>query len=84
MKTIRMTAQIYNTRIGRDGGGKITLDFGADSLPAIKELMGLGDANLAIAIVPYRETPKAAVGPFGEIPMDEEGEDQLPPEWHEP
>lgn len=70
---IKITGQVKSFAITKDGGGKLTIEFGADSLGEVKELMGLGDVNLAMAIVPYVEKmrdQKLSVGPGGEIPMD--------------
>lgn len=59
---ITFVAQLYDLKTRRDGGGRIQLDFGADAMPAIVQLLGLnasGDTNLGIAIVPYRNEQAA-------------------------
>lgn len=61
MQPIQITAQLYEVKTKRDGGGRLVLDFGVDSLQDILELQRLnaqGDVNLAIAIVPYGMDPK--------------------------
>ncbi len=52
---ITFTAQLYDIKTRRDGGGRVQLEFGADAMHAIVKLMALnasGDTNLGIAIVP--------------------------------
>lgn len=54
-EVIRLTAQLERVVTTKDGGGKITFEFGADSLEAIKQIMtahGTGEVNFAIALVP--------------------------------
>jgi hypothetical protein len=56
MRPLQIIAQLYEVKTKRDGGGRLVLDFGVDSLPDILELQKMnasGDVNLAIAIVPY-------------------------------
>lgn len=52
---IKMIVQLFDIKTRRDGGGRIQLEFGADSMMQVAELMklnALGDTNLAIALVP--------------------------------
>jgi len=61
-ETIQFTAQLYDIKTRRDGGGRVQLEFGADAMHAIVKLMALnasGDTNLAIALVPYRNDQTA-------------------------
>lgn len=54
-EAITFTAQLYDIKTRRDGGGRVQLEFGADAMHAIVKLMALnasGDTNLGIAIVP--------------------------------
>lgn len=56
-QVIRFIGQLYDVRTKRDGGGRITIDFGAESLEQIMELQranAAGDTNLAFAVVPVR------------------------------
>lgn len=53
---IKLTTQLYRIIFNRDGGGRIFLDFGAESLKSIQKLQDLnseGDVNLATVFVPY-------------------------------
>lgn len=52
---ITFTAQLFDIKTRRDGGGRVQLEFGADAMHAIVKLMALnasGDTNLGIAVVP--------------------------------
>jgi len=75
---IVFTAQLYDAKIKRDGTGRIVLETGLDSIPAIKEILDLlayGDVNLSVAIVanlkprPMRPRPPD-VDDNGEIIME--------------
>lgn len=58
MEPIKLIVQLDSIRSTRDGGGKLTLEFGADSLQEIHRLQllnGSGDTSLAVVIVPYTE-----------------------------
>lgn len=53
---IKLVVQLFRITFNRDGGGRLQLDFGNESLEAIQELqkhMATGDVNLAAAFVPY-------------------------------
>ncbi len=57
MIPIKLTLQLYSLTIKRDQG-KITFEFGTDSLPGIQALQALnakGDMNFACALVPFSE-----------------------------
>ncbi len=52
---ITFTGQLFDIKTRRDGGGRVQIEFGADAMAAIAELMHLnavGQTNLGIAIVP--------------------------------
>lgn len=58
MKPIQFVAQLNSIKTSKDGGGKIILEFGFDSMEAVLELQrlnGEGEINLAIAVVPFEE-----------------------------
>lgn len=66
---IQMTAQLYDVRTRKDGGGRIQLDFGADSIEAvmaIQRLNSIGDTSFAIALVPIHQNESFDVGIFSE------------------
>jgi hypothetical protein len=76
-QVIEFCGVLYDVRTKRDGGGRIQIDFGADSLLAVVELQKLnamGDINLGIAIVPFRGDNRPDEGEF--IP-DEHGEIEI-------
>lgn len=53
---IKMIVQLYKVSTTKDGGSRIVLDCGAESLSAIQKIQRLnaaGDVSLAIAVVPY-------------------------------
>lgn len=53
---VKIIAQLHSVRTTSDGGGKITLEFGYDSLEGVLELQRLnsqGQTSLALAIVPF-------------------------------
>ena len=53
---VTFCAQIYKITMNKDGGGRLTLEFGIDALAAMQNLLAVqahGDMNLAIAIAPY-------------------------------
>lgn len=63
MKTqsAQITAQINSIKTLKDGGYRLTLDFGQDSLDAVQKLItwnNSGEANFAVVIVPYRDESK--------------------------
>lgn len=69
MNPIKLVAQLDRITTTRDGGGKLTLEFGADSLSAIHELQtlnGTGDTNLMVVIVPFEERIASHENPFEE------------------
>ena len=54
-EAIHMICQLYKVSSTRDGGSRIVLDCGSESLDAvqkIQKLNAMGDVNLALAIVP--------------------------------
>ena len=56
MEPIKIIAQLNSVRTTNDGGGRLVLEFGRDSLEGILELQRLNASNqisLAIAIIPY-------------------------------
>ena len=56
LETIQLVCQLYKVTSGKDGGSRIVLDCGVESLEAIQKIQRLnaqGDTNLAVAIVPY-------------------------------
>lgn len=56
-KPIKLIATIDVVRTTSDGGAKITLECGADSMEAVQKIFKFktqGDVLLAIAVVPYR------------------------------
>lgn len=58
VKPIQIVCQIDRITMLRDGGGKLTVEFGKESIEAINELSRLnaqGDLNLAAAFVPFTE-----------------------------
>lgn len=64
-KPITMTCQLFDIKTRRDGGGRVQLEFGAESMHAVAELMRLnamGHTNLGVAIVPvgidYNQKPE--------------------------
>ena len=55
MKTITLTVQLLDIKTRRDGGGRVQFEYGAESMQAIADLMGLnasGDTVLGMALVP--------------------------------
>jgi hypothetical protein len=55
LEPVKLIVQLDTIRTTKDGGGKITFEFGADALEEIHKLQilnGSGDTNLALAIVP--------------------------------
>lgn len=60
MKPIKFFGQLYRVSTTKDGGGRITIEFGLDALDAIHEMQKLnakGDTNFALAVVPFKENP---------------------------
>lgn len=56
MEPVKFVAQFYSVRSTRDGGGRLTLEFGAESLDAIHAIQKLsGNVNLALAVVVYSD-----------------------------
>ncbi len=58
MEPIKLTVQIYDIKVKRDGGARIQLDCGNDSIEGVQALLGVlasGDLNLAAVLVPYSE-----------------------------
>lgn len=79
---IKLTGQLYDIRTKRDGGSRVTLDCGAESLASIQQLVGLmalGDINLAVVLVPYRNdlSPQGDGITVGGLEVDENGEIQI-------
>lgn len=55
---IKLTGQLFKVTTEKDGGSRIILDVGYDSLTGVQELIkmnGNGEINLAIVIAPYFE-----------------------------
>jgi hypothetical protein len=55
MKPIQLVAQLYDIKTKRDGGSRLTLDTGLESLEGIQNLLGFmahGEMNLHVVIVP--------------------------------
>jgi hypothetical protein len=73
------TAQLYDIRTKRDGGGRMALDFGADSLEAvqfIQKLAAKGEVNFQVAMVllpPYQPSyrPEEETKEYEEYDSDE-------------
>lgn len=65
------TAQFYGCKVNRDGGGRLTLDFGKHDLTEVQKLQewcaSLGDVNLQVAVVPSPEGREPSVNEHGEI-----------------
>lgn len=60
---IKITGQINKIQTTKDGGYRLTLDTGCESLQGILELQKLharGDTSLAIVIAPYDDNGIAA------------------------
>lgn len=58
VEPIKLVVQLYKVSTTRDGGSRITLDCGSESLKAIQkiqELSSKGDISFAIACVPYAD-----------------------------
>lgn len=56
MEPIKLIAQLGRMSLDKDGGGKITLEFGSESSSAFKQLVDLhakGEISLACAFIPY-------------------------------
>lgn len=56
MEHINLIAQIDTIRTTKDGGYKITLECGQESLKAITDLMNIqakGDQSIQVSIIPY-------------------------------
>lgn len=54
----QVTAQLYSVTTKKDGGGRISFDFGLESLKGIHKIQewnAQGGMNFALAIVPYQE-----------------------------
>ena len=55
-EAIKLICQLYKVTTTKDGGSRIVLDCGSESLKAVQRiqtLSSLGDVSLAIACVPY-------------------------------
>jgi hypothetical protein len=55
---VRLIAVLNKVSSTRDGGSRITLDCGAESLDAVQKLQRMnadGEVCLAIAIVPFKD-----------------------------
>lgn len=55
-EVIKLTGQLFKVTTTKDGGSRIIIDCGYDSLGAVQELIklnGNGDINLAIVVCPY-------------------------------
>lgn len=58
MQPIKLTCQLSRVVTTKDGGGKLTLEFGHDSIEAVHQLQllnGIGEVNLAVVIVPFED-----------------------------
>jgi hypothetical protein len=71
------TAQLYDVRTKKDGGGRIQIDFGADALEEIQKIQkanGTGGINFEVAMVPiigqHIVTGDFSPGWDGEVPLD--------------
>ena len=70
------TAQLYDVRTKRDGGGRIALDFGADGLIEVQwlqQIASIKGCNFQVALVPL---PQGVIHSGGgeEYMPDENGE----------
>jgi len=57
-KVAKITAQLNNFKTLKDGGYRITFDFGMDCLSEAQKILkwnANGEANFALAIVPFNE-----------------------------
>lgn len=58
-KVIKLIGQLYEVRSRRDGGSRVVIDVGNESIEGILELQkmnGLGDTSLAIALTPFNDS----------------------------
>lgn len=58
-QVIRLIGQLYQVTTRKDGGSRVVIDVGYESIGGIQELQrmnGAGDTNLAIAIATYEES----------------------------
>ena len=59
MEPIKICAQLYRVTTEKDGGSKIVLECGSESLTSVQKLLALngsGNVNLAVAIVPFLDS----------------------------
>jgi hypothetical protein len=57
-EVIKLTGQLFKVSTVKDGGSRIVIDVGYESLTGVQELIkmnGNGEINLAIVIAPYFE-----------------------------
>jgi hypothetical protein len=58
MKLVKFTGQLYDIRMKRHGGGRVTIDFGGDAFEEMLEVQRFfkdNNINIAMALVPYQE-----------------------------
>jgi hypothetical protein len=56
---VKLVLQLNNVKTHKDGGGRITFDFGLESLNEIHRLQkinGRGEQNFMVVVVPHNET----------------------------
>lgn len=73
-KPINFIAQLYDVKAKRNGDGRIVLETGTDSLPALQELLGLlalGDVNVGVAIVPVAASHDSDIEILNSLNSDE-------------
>jgi hypothetical protein len=59
MEPVKLTLQLNNVKTAKDGGGRITFDFGLDSLNEIHRLQkinGAGELNFMVVLVPVSQS----------------------------
>lgn len=72
----KFTAQFYGCKFTKDGGGRLTLDFGNQDIKEVQKIQEwaafLGEVNLMVVAVPYVTAPAMPQG--GEFVPDQNGE----------
>lgn len=78
MKTVSFCGILYKVEMKRDGGGRLTLDFGRDAFDEIVRVQRYfvdNNVSVAIALEPYSEGPLVA---HQEDTHKEASDDQVP------
>lgn len=60
----KIIAQLDNFRTTKDGGGKITFEFGLDSMTEIKKILDwsvVNEQSFILAVAPYRDTNSSPI-----------------------